>query len=243
MALALRRIVRAVRAHSMVRAAYAYGVRMVGRQFTRFAIGAALALATSEITLLTCLGLLKLWPTVSAAVAWFAGATVSYVLSRWAWERRGRPDLLKETLPFWLIAAGTIAFLSLATSLAQHSALSMGLRPIPRLAFVGAAYLAANAVTFMSRFAIFHYILFADRGAKASARRSADSPGVQAPPAAASADAPSTGATPATPASAVLLASAAPPRTPGAPATRSASAARRRAASAEDELRQTSAAR
>jgi len=238
MALALRNVVRAVRAHSMVRAVYGYCVRTVGRQFTRFAIGAALALATSEFTLLTCLGLLKLWPTVSAAVAWFAGAAVSYLLSRWAWERKGRPDLLKETLPFWLIAVGTIAFLSLATSLAHHLALSMGLRPIPRLVFVGTAYLAANAVTFLSRFAIFHYVLFADRGAKGSVHRSAGSPSVKAASDGASAAAPA-GAPSATPASAAPLASAG----PAVPAARSASAARRRAASAGEELRSTSATR
>jgi putative flippase GtrA len=184
MALALRRIFRAVRAHSVVRAVYAYGVRTVGRRFTRFAFGSAMALAASEITLITCLGLFKLWPTVSAAVAWFAGAATSYVLSRWAWERRGRPHLLKETLPFWLIAAGTIVFLSLATSLAHHLALSIGLRPVPRLAFVAAVYLVANAVTFLSRFAIFHYVLFADRGARDSARASRasrDSSGTEVP--------------------------------------------------------------
>src|SRR6266566_2344841 len=184
MALALRRVVRAVRAHRMVRAVYAFGVRTVGRRFTRFAFGSAMALAASEITLVTCLGLVKLWPTVSAAVAWFAGAATSYVLSRWAWERRGRPHLLKETLPFWLIAAGTILFLSLATSLAHHLALSIGLRPIPRLAFVAAAYLVANVVTFLSRFAIFHYVLFADRGARDPLRASAGPAGPPARPSA-----------------------------------------------------------
>jgi putative flippase GtrA len=181
MALALRRVFRAVRAHPMVRAVYGFGVRTVGRRFTRFAFGSAMALAASEITLVTCLGLVKLWPTVSAAVAWFAGAATSYVLSRWAWERRGRPHLLKETLPFWLIAAGTIAVLSAATSLAHHLALSIGLRPVPRLAFVAAAYLAANVVTFLSRFAIFHYVLFADRGAKDPEREPAASSCLPAP--------------------------------------------------------------
>ena len=163
MALALRRIARAMYVYGIVRAVYAWGVRNVGRRFTRFAFGSVVALATSEITLVTCLGVLKLWPTISAALAWFSGAAVSYVLSRWAWERTGRPHLLKETLPFWLIALGTIVFLSSATSLAHHLALSMGLKPVPRLAFVGAAYLVANTVTFLTRFVIFHYVLFADR--------------------------------------------------------------------------------
>src|SRR6266516_2002112 len=182
MAFALRRITKAVRALGIVRAVYRYGVRTVGRRFTRFAFGSAMALAASEFTLLTCLGVAHLWPTVSAVIAWFAGAATSYVLSRWAWERRGRPHLLKETLPFWLIAAGTILVLSSATSLAHHFALSLGLRPIPRLAFVGGAYLVANAGTFLTRFMIFHYVLFADRRSTDSAGASLVGGRVSAPP-------------------------------------------------------------
>src|SRR5260370_27013227 len=224
MALALRRVTGAVRSHRMVRAVYADGVRTLGRRFTRFAFGSAMALAVSELTLVTCLGLLKLWPTVSAAVAWFAGAATSYVLSRWAWERRGWPHLLKETLPFWLLAVGTIAFLSVATSLAHHLALAMGLKPIPRLAFVAAAYLVANAVTFLSRFAIFHYVLFADRGAKDSGRPGRPSEDPSSQPGLASAATPSTTAPSAAPST--------PPSASPAPA---------RPVTAEEGLRETSA--
>jgi len=145
----------------------------LGRRFTRFAFGSVLALAASEAMLEICL-VAHVWPTLAGAAGWFAGALVSYLLSRWAWERRGKPHLLKETLPFWLIAAGTIVVLSAATSLSQHLALFWGLHPIERLAFVGAAYLAANALTFLTRFVIFHYILFADR-------RSAHQPPVSGP--------------------------------------------------------------
>lgn len=181
MTFALGRIAKAVRRLGIVRAVYRYGVRTFGRRFTRFAFGSAMALAASEITLLTCLGIGHLWPTVSAFMAWVAGAATSYVLSRWAWERRGRPHLLKETLPFWLIAVGTIVVLSSATSLAHHLALSLGLRPIPRLAFTGSAYFLANVVTFLSRFMIFHYVLFADRGSRDSARSATGAAPVEGP--------------------------------------------------------------
>ena len=163
MTLVLRSVKRAIRANGTVRAVYRYGVRTVGRRFTRFAFGSVLALAASEVTLELCL-IAHVWPTVAGASGWFAGALVSYILSRWAWERRGKPHLIKETLPFWLIAAGTVVVLSAATSLAQHLALWWGLHQFERLVFVGAAYFAANAVTFLTRFVIFHYILFADRG-------------------------------------------------------------------------------
>ena len=146
--------------HPLVRAVYRYGVRTVGRRFTRFAFGSALALAASEITLVACLAA-HAWPTISAAAGWFAGALVSYILSRWAWERRGRPHLLKETLPFWVIAGCTIATLSVATSMAHHLALTLGLAPAARVAFDGAAYLAANTLTFLARFVILNYVLFA----------------------------------------------------------------------------------
>lgn len=192
MASALRRIARAMYLYGIVRAVYAYGVRTVGRRFTRFAFGSAMALAASEITLLACLAV-HVWPTVSATTAWFAGAAVSYVLSRWAWERTGRPHLLKETLPFWLIAVGTIIFLSSATSLAHHLALSMGLQPIQRLAFVGAAYLVANTITFLTRFVLFHYVLFADRRTVGAAA-SGDATAVAANPSAPAPDGPVPGA-------------------------------------------------
>lgn len=178
-----RSVTRAIRANGTVRAVYRYGVRTVGRRFTRFAFGSVLALAASEVTLELCL-IAHVWPTVAGAAGWFAGALVSYLLSRWAWERRGRPHLLKETLPFWLISAGTVIVLSAATSLAQHLALWWGLHQLERLVFVGAAYLAANAVTFVTRFLIFHYVLFADRGP--AAQHPASAPGPRDPESSAS---------------------------------------------------------
>jgi putative flippase GtrA len=134
----------------------------VGRRFTRFAFGSVLALAASEATLEICL-IAHVWPTLAGASGWFAGALVSYLLSRWAWERRGKPHLLKETLPFWVMAGSTIAVLSVVTSMAHHLALALGLAPAARLAFDGAAYLAANTVTFLARYLILNYVLFADR--------------------------------------------------------------------------------
>ena len=93
---------------------------------------------------------------------------MSYVLSRWAWERKGRPDLLRETLPFWIVAVGTAVVLTLTAKWANQRALAMDMPDNERLLFVGAAYLLANCVTFLTRFLIFHYILFRDRGSKVS---------------------------------------------------------------------------
>jgi putative flippase GtrA len=138
----------------------------LGKRFGRFALAAIVSAGTSEITLLACYGIFKLAPGRSSVFAWLAGAIVSYVMTRWTWERKGRPNLLKETLPFWGISAGTIVILVTATKIAHSAAQSMNLGNTERVLFVAAAYFGANCLTFLTRFVIFHYVLFADRGSK-----------------------------------------------------------------------------
>src|SRR5215472_16512944 len=44
----------------------------------------------------------------------------------------------------------------------------MGMSHTERVLFAGAAYFLSNCVAFLTRFLIFHYILFRDRGSKVS---------------------------------------------------------------------------
>jgi len=134
----------------------------VGVRFTRFAGVAIAALATSEVALTICNGLFHMTATPSAIIAWFSGAVVSYVLSRWAWERKGKPDVLRETVPFWVISALVIVILTLATKFGYHLASWLGLTGIKHVLLVDFVYLLANLVTFLLRFVIFHYVLFAE---------------------------------------------------------------------------------
>ena len=77
----------------------------LGIRFGRFTIAAIAAFATTLVVLTICAGPLDLTATWASIISWFSGALVSYVLSRWAWKRKGRPSLLKETLPFWIVSA------------------------------------------------------------------------------------------------------------------------------------------
>jgi len=140
----------------------------VGKRFSRFILVATGAVIASQATLAICLGPVGWTAGRSALTAWLVGAAVSYVLSRWAWERKGKPNLVKETLPFWIVAVGTAVVLTATTKWANQRALAMGLPDNERLMFTAAAYFLANCVTFLTRFLIFHYILFRDRGAKVS---------------------------------------------------------------------------
>ena len=133
----------------------------LGIRFGRFAVAAIAAFATTEVVLTICAGPLELTATWASLIAWFSGALVSYVLSRWAWKRKGRPNLLKETLPFWVVSAMVIVILTLATKFGYHSAGWMGLTGAERVLYVDLVYGVANIGTFLLRFLFFHYVLFA----------------------------------------------------------------------------------
>jgi putative flippase GtrA len=139
-----------------------------GKRFGRFVPVSVAALVASQVTLIVCLGVLHLTAGLSGALGWVAGASVSYVASRWAWERKGRPHVLKETLPFFAVSVGAGLILTFTAKWANHEAISMGLSHVQRVMFVDAAYFVANCATFLSRFLIFHYVLFVDRDHKDS---------------------------------------------------------------------------
>ena len=132
-----------------------------GRQFLRFLPVSIAALAASQVALVIFLGVTGLTAGKAGFVASMIGAAVSYVLSRWAWRRKGRPDLLRETLPFWIVSVAAWTFLSFASHEASVWSRSMGHSHLERVAVVAIAYFLANCLTFAARFVIFHYILFA----------------------------------------------------------------------------------
>lgn len=140
----------------------------VGMRFGRFAVSAVAALGANEITVAVCLAL-NMNAGTAAGLGWLAGAIVSYLLAGWAFGRKGKLNLLRETLPFWVISAMVFVALTLATKLGSHAAGWLGLRGIERIAFVVAVNFLANCVTFLARFVFFHYVLFADRGSAAAA--------------------------------------------------------------------------
>jgi|SRR5450755_885061 putative flippase GtrA len=140
-----------------------------GRRFMRFVPASLAALASSQLVLAFLVGIVGMSAGTSAFIASAVGAGVSYVLSRWAWERKGRPDLLRETLPFWIVSLAAWSFLSFASHEAGEWSRHMGHSHWERVAVVNGAYFLANCITFVVRFAIFHWVLFASRGDKAKA--------------------------------------------------------------------------
>ena len=135
-----------------------------GKRLLRFAPAAVLALAATQITYFVFANILHSTGRVAGAAGWLAGAAVSYGVSRWAWERKGRPHLLKETLPFVAISLSVGVILTETSHLAFNVAAAHDMHGLERAIFLQGVYLAANGVTFLMRFVIFHKVLFADRG-------------------------------------------------------------------------------
>jgi putative flippase GtrA len=134
-----------------------------GKRFLRFVPVALAAVITSQVVLAVLTGPVNLGGFTSGVLASITAAAVSYVLSRWAWERKGKPDLLRETLPFWAVSIAVWIILGLTTKYANEWAHSMGMHHLERHLVVNGAYLAMNCLTFVCRFLIFHYALFTDR--------------------------------------------------------------------------------
>src|SRR5215472_13963041 len=138
------------------------------KRFVRFVAAALVAVITSQIVLGLLTGPIDLNSAGAAGViAAVVAALVSYLLSRWAWERKGRPDLLRETLPFWVVSVGAWFFLTIISHEASIWSRNMGHSHWQHVAVVNGAYFLANCITFVTRFAIFHYVLFANRGDRA----------------------------------------------------------------------------
>lgn len=150
-----------------------------GDRFLRFAPVALATLITSQVVLavLTAVGMSAGY---AALIASIVGAFVSYVLSRWAWDSRGRPDLLRETVPFWLVSFAVWGILSLVAHYAGAFAIHEHLHHLEKHLVVNGAYFLANCVTFVCRFLIFHYVLFKDRRTAVEPEAAAAAPAAEA---------------------------------------------------------------
>src|SRR5215472_2559012 len=138
-----------------------------GKRFSRFVLVAVVGVVTSQIVLGLLTGPVDLHSAGAAGViASMTAALVSYILSRWAWERTGRPDLLRETLPFWLVSAAVWAVLGLTSHFASVWAHSEGYTHLKKHLAVQGAYFLMNCVTFVARFLFLHYVLFTNKAAE-----------------------------------------------------------------------------
>jgi putative flippase GtrA len=119
----------------------------------RYAAGSVVATVCSEVTFLLLYGPLGASPAISSTLAWLAGAVPNYWLNRrWTWQRRGRPSLLREVVPYVAIVLITLLLAVGATSLVDSLLTGTQVTGGTRVVLVSGTFLGVYGVVFLLRF-------------------------------------------------------------------------------------------
>jgi putative flippase GtrA len=121
----------------------------------RYFTGSVVATICSETCFVLLYGLLAMGTTSSSIASWLAGAIPSFWLNRnWAWQRRGRPSLRREVLPYAVIILSTLLLATVATHLADVWLHHAGVSHSVRVMLVAATFLGTYVAVFALRFVL-----------------------------------------------------------------------------------------
>jgi len=123
------------------------------RRPVRYAMVSVVAVAVSQIVLLTTNGLLGWDAVISNITAVTAGSIPSYLLNRaWVWGKRGRNHFWREVMPFWALALVGLGFSTLLVAIAH--------RWNDATWVVSAANLSAFGILWVAKYLLLDAILF-----------------------------------------------------------------------------------
>ena len=131
-------------------------------KIAKYSIGSVLALATSTVVFELLLLAGSNNTTIDSIAAFIAGAVPNWILNRrWAWERKGEMDVVREVVGYTLVSLIALAASALGTSLMQDYVQSnvhagSGLRSL----LVTAAYVFVQAILFVAKFVVYDRWVF-----------------------------------------------------------------------------------
>jgi putative flippase GtrA len=142
-----------------------------GRRLLRYGAASVVNVVLGEAVLALAFGWLK-WSARSASVlaAVLAAGPAYWLARRWVWGRSGRSHLLKEVLPFWLLALVGLALTTWAAGVGETVGVDAGASRLGQTAIVMTAVLGASAAFWVIRFVLLNRVLFADRAPARSGR-------------------------------------------------------------------------
>jgi putative flippase GtrA len=130
----------------------------------RYGAGSVVAFVVSTVTVTFCYSWLDLGAITSSTIAFVAGAVPNWVLNRrWAWQKRGRDGVGKETTLYvfiTLLSWGAYTGVTKAAALASSSA-----GETTRDVLVTLSYMAANLVFAALKYLAYDRIVFVERPA------------------------------------------------------------------------------
>lgn len=132
-----------------------------GQKALKYMAVSVVTVAVSQIALFTLYAGMH-WTAKSANVAaCVVGGIPSYYLNRsWTWGKKGKSHLLKEVLPFWVLAFLGLAFSTWAADFAESHAVDLTDRRLGQALVINAAVIAAFGVLWVVKFVIFNRVLF-----------------------------------------------------------------------------------
>jgi len=123
------------------------------RKVLRYTGGSAVATVCSEVAFLLLYGPLSVGTTWASVLGWLAGAIPNYWLNRsWTWERRGRPSLRGEILPYVAIILITLLIATVVTGWVHGLVEDSGASDTLRWVLVAGSFLGVYIVMFVLRF-------------------------------------------------------------------------------------------
>jgi putative flippase GtrA len=135
-----------------------------GRKLLRYSAASVVSVAVSVAFLVLFDGVFGWGAVVSSTLATAIATVPSYELNRkWAWGKTGRGHLMKEVVPFWVLAFIGWAFSTYSVSLTEKALKQSQLPHFERTAIVAIVYVGAFGVLWIGKFIIFNKVLFAHR--------------------------------------------------------------------------------
>jgi len=136
------------------------------RRFSKYAAGSVVAFAVSNLVFLVCYGLGWTSPQVASVLSFTAGVPVNYVLNRrWAWQRRGRPTLRGELVPYGGVVAFSIAATALGTWATDRWLQAVDVPRAVQVVIVDVAFIAINGGLFLTKYVLLDRLVFTERRA------------------------------------------------------------------------------
>lgn len=144
------------RAHALFRSAH-------GRRLIKFASVSVISTLCTQLVLFLTYDVISIRSAIECNIIATAVSTIpAYWLNRtWTWGRRGKSDLWREVVPFWVISFVGLVLSTVAVGLAAHNADAVSSSSAVRHAFVHFANIFAYALIWVGRYVIFNKYLFA----------------------------------------------------------------------------------
>ena len=133
-----------------------------GRKAVRYSLVSVVSVLVNQVALFVLFTFAH-WTARSANItaSVIAGVPSYYLNRNWAWEKKGRSHLVKEILPFWIIALAGLAFSTWAADFAETQTEHLG--RVAQGLVVNAAAFTAFGVLWVGKFIFFNKVLFVTR--------------------------------------------------------------------------------